>query len=285
MKKFVKGILIVSLLLFVTGTGCLIAGCVMGITSGDIMNALKQLPFIDFENQMIITEDHIIQIPSKEENVYETEKSWNYQKEEVRSIELELSSANCTIYASEDEQIRVIASNVSNVNVYLRNGVLAIEKENTIFEEDNAVVGLYLPVNWNADSFEIQAGAGNIVMECPIQADEFTVEAGASALHANAPITALEFEIELGAGMASFDFVDAEHIEIKNGAGQTEIALSGQKENYSVTIESAAGNVQYGEDAYSGIANTYRDHPKDAVRTILIESALGEVNVTFEEVV
>ena len=285
MKKFVKGILIISLLLFVTGAGCLIAGCVMGITSGDLMNALKQLPFIDFENQMIITEDHAIRIPAKEEKEYETEKSWNYQKEEVRSIELELSNANFTIYTSEDEQIRVIASNVSNVKVNLKKGILLVEKEKAILEEDKGVIDLYLPVNWNVDSFEIQAGAGNVVIDCPIQADQFKVEAGASMIRANAPISAREFEIELGAGMASFDFVDAKRIQIENGAGQTEIGLSGQKENYEVTIESAAGNVQYGEESYTGVANTYKEHPKDADRSIEIESALGEVKVTFEEVI
>ena len=66
MKKITKAILILSLLLFLAGGGCLIAGCIMGITSGDLMNALKQLPFIDFENQLIITEDNTIRIPALE---------------------------------------------------------------------------------------------------------------------------------------------------------------------------------------------------------------------------
>ncbi|MBE5956867.1 MAG: DUF4097 domain-containing protein [Lachnospiraceae bacterium] len=285
MKKFVKGILILSLLLFITGTGCVIAGCVMGITSGDIANALKKLPFIDFGNQIIIPGDSIIQIPVDEEEEVVDEKVWDFKKEEVKNIELDLAGVNCQIQESETDRIQVVLDGNLPFHISLENNTLVVEKDSHLMDNENGMIHIYLPINWNLERFELNAGAGNINVDCPIQTHIFKMEAGASFVQVNSPIIANEFEAELGAGKAHFDLVDAGHIEITNGAGQTEIGLSGQKENYQVIIESAAGNVNYGEETFAGIANTYRDHPKDADRTIEIESALGEVTVTFEEVV
>ena len=285
MKKFTKAILILSLLLFLAGGGCLIAGCIMGITSGDLMNALKQLPFIDFGNQLIITEDNTIRIPSFEDGNLAAENTWKYQKEEVQNIRLEIASANVTIHTSEDDWIYVTASDSSRINTELRNGTLIIEKDAGVLGNDDGRVDIYLPLNWKFNRFELQAGAGSIEIDCPVQADIFKVEAGASAVSAYNTITAGEVDIDLGAGKASFEFVDAEIIQISNGAGQTEIGLAGQKENYHVTIDSAAGSVQYGAETFSGVANTYSDQPKDADRSIEIESALGEVIVRFKEVI
>jgi hypothetical protein len=171
------------------------------------------------------------------------------------------------------------------MNVELRNGTLLIEKDTDVFQENSGIIEISLPADMTLDLFEVKASAGNIVIDCPIQADVFEIEAGASAVHLNHKVTAREFDMELGAGMADVKLLDAVEIQINNGAGQTNIGLSGQKENYRVTIESAAGNIQYGEETFSGVGNTYRDHPKDADRFIEIESALGEVNITFEEVI
>ena len=285
MKKITKAILILSLLLFLAGGGCLIAGCIMGITSGDLMNALKKLPIIDFGNQLIITEDNTIRIPSIDGGDLTADNTWNYQKEDVQNIRLEIASANVTIRASEDEWIYVTASDPSRINTGLINGTLTIEKDASVLGDDDGSVDIYLPMNCKLNRFELQAGTGNIVIDCHVQADIFKVEAGASAVSAYNTITAGEVDIDLGAGKASFELVDAEDIQISNGAGQTEIGLAGQKERYHVTIDSAAGTVRYGAETFSGVANTYSDQPKDADRSIKIESALGEVIVHFEEVI
>lgn len=42
MKKMTKGLLIVSLLLVLIGTGCIGAGCIMGIDQKDIQNMIEQ---------------------------------------------------------------------------------------------------------------------------------------------------------------------------------------------------------------------------------------------------
>lgn len=285
MKKFTKTILITSLLLFLTGAGCMIAGCVMGITSGDFIKALKQLPFVDLESMMIFTEEGSVQIPWSENGENIIDNTWSYQKDEVRKMMLELSASNCNMYLSDDEQIRISSTKVSDVNVELRNGTLVIETDAGAFKENNGRIDIYVPFDMKFEVFELSTGAGNIVIDCPIQADVFEVEAGASAVFMNQMITAREFDIELGAGMADIRLLDAMDIKINNGAGQTNIGLSGQQERYRVTVESAAGDVRYGEETFSGIANTYRDNPKDADRIIEIESALGEVNITFEEVI
>lgn len=42
MKKMTKGLLILCLLLVLIGTGCIGAGCIMGIDQKDIQNMIEQ---------------------------------------------------------------------------------------------------------------------------------------------------------------------------------------------------------------------------------------------------
>lgn len=282
MRKFTKGLLIFALLLFVGGAGCMIAGFVMGITSGDLAKAIKELPFIDFENHIVITDDKIVELPDLFENDG-IGGSQSFDGNEVTSIEMDLNDVNCTIYETEKEQILVTTSDQSNVRIRLTAGVLHITKDVSAFGDDSDRMEIYLPKDLSLEGFELQAGAGNIVIESPIHARDISMEVGASSIRVNGKVTAEILDVELGAGMLSLDLVEAEDISIENGAGQTILGLAGQKDNYNVTIESAAGSVQYGGEAFAGVAKEYKSQPKDADKTIRIESALGEVIVTFKE--
>ncbi len=282
MRKFTKGLLIFALLLFVGGAGCMIAGFVMGITSGDLEKAIKGLPFIDFENHIMITDDKVIELP----DLFEKDGiggSQSFAGKEVKSIELDLNDVNCTIYETEEEQILVTTSDQSNVRILLTAGVLDIKKDANVFGRESETMEIYLPKDLMLEEFDLQAGAGNIVIESPIHARDISMEVGASSVRVNGKVTAEILDVELGAGMLSLDFVDADNISIENGAGQTNLGLAGQKDNYNVTIESAAGSVQYGGEAFAGVAKEYKSQPKDADKNIRIESALGEVNVIFKE--
>ena len=64
MKKFIKGLFLCCLFLFLIGSGCVIAGLLMGITTDDLkVAAEKYLPFVDFEKQAILIEDEEIAFP------------------------------------------------------------------------------------------------------------------------------------------------------------------------------------------------------------------------------
>jgi len=283
MRKFVKGILILSLLLFLTGTGCLIAGCVMGITSGDLAKALKQLPFIDFDNGIIISEDKIIPI-QPEDQFFEEGIVESFQREEVKRIHMDIAGADCNIAVSENDQITVKISGTDDIKVKAEQGILDIRSDSLMLHTNSGQIDLYLPADLILDEFDFEAGAGNVKIDCPIQAEQFEIQAGAAGIEADGKIIAKSLEVELGAGMIRLSEVDGNRIQIENGAGQTRIGLCGNKDQYRVVIESAAGSVQYGDETYAGIAKAYENNPKDADRFIQIESALGEVIVDFEEV-
>lgn len=283
MKKFTKGILIFALLLFIGGSGCLIAGFVMGITSGDLERAINELPFIDFEHQIIFKGEDIFAPSDTFDKVSPVGGSQSFFKEEVTSMELDLASVNCRIYPAEGDEIIITTSDNSNVRVMLKGNRLEIENTTDVFKQNDETIDVYLPEDLHLTEFEIQAGAGNIVIDSPIHADMISMEIGGSSVHVNGKITAENLDVELGAGMATFELVDAIRISLENGVGQTNLGLVGQRDKYNVTIESAAGSVQYGDEAFSGLADTYKNQPKDADRSIQIESALGQVAVTFRE--
>lgn len=282
MKKFVKGILIVSLLLLLTGTGCLIAGCIMGITSDDLIKILDKKPFIDFENEILISQDEY-DYWDRENEHHSTSHHESYKKEDIKRIHLDIAAANCNILVSDNQQIIVKASDRNNIKATLKNGNLRIERETQIFDKHHCDIDIYLPKDMILDVFDFESAAGNVRIESPICAEQFTMQAGASKIQAIGSIKADIVDIEVGAGMIHLNQLDSEKVQIETGAGQTVIGLCGQKDQYNVKIESAAGKVQFGDEAHEGVAKIYENHPKDAHRHIQIESALGEVIINFEE--
>ena len=282
MKKFVKGILITALLLFLTGTGCLIAGCIMGITSGDLMKILDKKPFIYFEKENFISQDEYNHWNHENEH-HNTGCHESFQKEDIKRIYLDIAAANCNILVSDNQQIIVNASDQDKIKATLQNGNLRIERETQMFDNQHCDIDIYLPKDLVFDAFDFESAAGNVVIESPICAEQFTMQAGASKIQVLGSVKAENVEIEVGAGMIQVNQLDGKKIQIETGAGQTVIGLCGQKDQYNVKIESAAGKVQFGDEAHEGVAKIYENHPKDAHRHIQIESALGEVIVNFQE--
>lgn len=294
MKKFIKGLFLCCLFLFLIGSGCVIAGLLMGITTDDLkVAAEKYLPFVDFEKQAILIEDEEIAFPDavdgKEErnsifgSDIEEEGDYVFQGEKVKEIELDVAGSNCNIYSTDSENIIIHLSGNSDMDVNLDEGHLDIEKDEKFFGNNENNIDIYLPVSLKLDEFYLQAGAGNINIEANIQAEKLVIQAGASAVNSIGKIQAGTLDIELGAGAVSLDYVDAQMIQIENGVGRTKLGLAGQKDQYNVTIDSAAGNVSYGGESISGVADSFERRPEGADYSIEIESALGEVVITFKE--
>ncbi len=285
MKKFTKGLLICCLLLALIGSGCVIAGFVMGITTEDIETAVQKYGvFVDFEEQIITIDDEVIAFPDVTGGVKEVRGgSYQIPVEKVREVELEIGGSDCRILTGDSEDIIIQLPERASADVGVNNGCLEIENRVTVSGSRENSLLIYLPKSYKSDRFNLEAGAGSVNIEGSIYTKEFVIEAGASVIKGSGRVFADTFTVELGAGSIAFDYVDAEKIYIENGAGQTKLVLDGNKELYSATIESAAGSVSYGEQTVAGLSDTYEYQPEDAQRSIEIESAIGEVIITFKE--
>lgn len=296
MKKSTKALLIICLLLVLIGSGCMIMGFVMGITTGDLQKALeKYAPFIDWENHLVITDDHKFSFEDimggshegpKNHSDFLNDKSGNilqYDAHDITSMELDVEGVECRIYTDDTDQIRICLEDDSDVEVKLDHGHLHMDQDTLIHLGKDEVILIYLPDNMIMDSFEVNAGGGKLTILGEIHAKSMDFEVGGAFVEGVGTIKTENLNIEVGAGVVDLQYVDGEEIHLENGAGQTKLSLAGQKEDYNVTINLAAGSVTYGQEKISGIADTYERQPEDAERFLDVDSALGEIVITFKE--
>lgn len=296
MKKSTKVLLILCLVLFLAGNGCLIAGFVMGITKNDLQNAVdKYAPFVDLEKQEIKVGDKSFsfedmdgkQKDEKKESFHEQtgKTDWDYcwDASRIKSIELDVEGVNCKIYASDDDQIGVCFEEDSRMEVYVENGKLQLDRESSILFSESEEVLLYLPKKLILDELEVNAGGGKLIIYGDIYAKNVTLEVGGAAVTGIGILQTETLDIEVGAGAVDLQYVDGKDIYLENGAGKTTLSLAGKKADYNVSIDVAAGSVTYGDEKFSGVADTFEIQPGEANRSVFVESAVGEVVITFKE--
>lgn len=281
MNKWIRRLLIGSLLLFLLGVGFVITGLVMGATSGDIKNMIERyvpIKGIEWSEYSIGRDDKLI-LQEEDGEV----RSLEFDTADIRKLDLELISADCMIYPSSADKIIVTTDADKNIlTVKKSSGKLKIESSAINLVNGATKIDIYLPKNLELDDFELSM-SGRMHVSCPIQSKMIHLEVGGAKLISDSAMTAANIELQLGAGSAELSYVDADNISIENGAGETKIGLAGHKEQYNVRMEIAAGEVTYGTRSYSGLAHEFSDSPKDATKKIDIECAAGKVKVTFEE--
>lgn len=283
MNRWTRRLLIGSLLLFILGVGFVIAGLVMGATSGDIKNMIERyIPINGIEwGEYSIGKDGKLILQEEDDEV----RSFEFDTTDIRKLDLELISADCAIYPSSTDKIIVTTDADKNIlTVKKSNGKLKLESSVVNLVNGGTKIDIYLPKNLELDDLEMSL-SGCMHISCPIQSKMIHLKVEGAELISDSVVTTTDFELELGAGSADFSYVDADNMSIENGAGETVMGLAGQKEQYNVKMEVAAGEVTYGTRSYSGLAHEFSDSPKDATKKIDIECAAGKVTVSFEETV
>lgn len=283
MKKLVRALIVVSILLFVVGAGCVIAGFAMGVNSGDVKEVVeKYIPYIDFIHRERIEYDS--EGESVQNNAVSNGTSYSFSLDEVRELEIDLVNADCEILPSENEDIIIdVEDNNKYVSIDLNGTNLEIICDPAIWNQSGANISIYLPQELQLNELYMTVGSGQVNVNTDIYAKDIYVEMGAAAIVSENTVKAERFELEVGAGDAQFYYVDASDIRIENAAGESRVVLAGQKEMYNVRMEVAAGEVVYGDESYAGLAHEYSNSPKDAVRNIDIECAAGAAKITFQE--
>lgn len=279
MKKFIRGILISSLVVFLVGVGFVVAGIVMGVSSGDLKNLIENY----VPGDVIEREIHVVS-PDDETVTSDGEvRRVEFASSDVSELEMDLLSMDCRMYVSDTDKI-IVETSVSEKLLEIKNdkGELNIDCISKFGKNSGSSLVIYLPKDMYLNEFDLSV-SGRMKIECPINASKVHLEVGGADFTSESSVLADDFELEVGAGKAEFMYVDAKNISIENGAGKTSMGLTGQKEQYNVKMEIAAGNVSYGSESYSSLAQTFTNRPKDATKNIEIECAAGEVTVTFEK--
>lgn len=286
MKKFTKGLLIVCLLLVLIGTGCIAAGFIMGIEKEEIRNlAGKYIPDSAVKVGTAVGEQLEEEIFDQDDFAQSSEKGYQYSRSDVDSIELEVSGMECTICAGDTDDIVVLFYGTDKMDVKLQGqgeNRLLIERKSGQKSNGEGAMVLQLPKNFMLTEFELEADAGAVTIECPIQAKRVSLDVGAASVRFIEKVTAEILELETGSGQTYIGQVDAQHIDLENDAGETTLGLIGQKDQYCVTIDADSGDIVYGDEVFSGSVESYQKNPEGASRQIVVEAELGEVRITFQ---
>lgn len=301
MKKSTIGVIIAAVVLIIIGGGLFIGGV---LASGGIEVAREELAkhgvFIEEGFHFDINHSQYI----AERKNYDVEKNIfgkkgmeeiTFSMEDVESLYLEVKEAEVEFGSSSNNEISIRTD--GGYAFYVRNKVLYIEPKG-IQKEHKLLIEL--PFEQVSGEFllkeaEIHAGASNIYIS-QMSAKEFEVEVGAGHVEINR-LTAEYAEFDVGVGeivvdygnvyecdtnvdMGNFEYsgMILRHGDVECNTGNAEYHLERDVEAYNYEIECGLGNVDIGNESFSGLG--IEKHINNHVQeNFEIECNVGNVSI------
>lgn len=314
MGKFAKGCLITSLVMILLGFVCV----VVSVVTGGVLQTEQMIENgeLSFGSMEAVSDDVL---PETKEKVTVSEpieaRDFVYEGEfsagaiagrDVRELDIDVAGGHFIIKVSEDSQFHLRASEgkYTKVQYYLEGDTLRLTKhyslEDYIKYDNNSKMVLSVPADCVLDEADIDFGAGVMEMDSLKVNGSMDVAVGAGELTAE-NISAGKLSIEVGAGEALFAESSATDMDISVGMGNVEYAgdvtgdldaecgmgsimmsLSGSRSEHNYQLESAMGNIELGEQSYSGLeSGMYIDN--QASSEFNIECGMGSIELAFEE--
>lgn len=220
---------------------------------------------------------------------------------DVESLKLEIGGGELVLKQADGTEFYLEARDAQKLQSYVKNGTLYVKsamKGITFSASDHCKIVLFVPAGFPFDKVEAAIGAGVIELG-ELTADKVELEVGAGqitaenlttkTLHMNvgvgdvdiASMQAEKLEAEVGLGHIALSGDISQKSKIECGMGGVEMNLSGAEEDFDYDIECAMGNVEIGNDSYSGLAHE-KHVDNGADKKMDIECAMGSVEVSFE---
>lgn len=220
---------------------------------------------------------------------------------EVTSLKIEVGGCELNIVDSGDDNFYVEAHNTRKFQSYVRNGKLTIKAtksaKNWSALKDCSIT-LYVPEGFRFDHVEVELGAGMLdlgnlyanELELEVGAGQITgeyleiskasVSVGMGEVHIDdMQVDKLDAEVGMGSLYLTADIRESAQMECS--VGELELTVKGQETDFNYNVEAAIGNVEIGNDSYSGLAQERRIN-NSADKTISVECAMGNVTVDFQ---
>lgn len=233
-------------------------------------------------------------IASEVQNVSDKEPIM-FGMEDVESLYLEVNEAEVEFGGSSNQEISIRTD--GNYESYVRNKVLYI-KPKGIQKEHKMLIDLpnvQVPGEILFKEAEIHAGGSKVYIS-QISAKEFELEVGAGqvtidqlvAEHSDFDVGAGEVIVEYGnvqecetnVGMGNFEYtgVILKQGDVECNLGNAAYHLEREVDEYNYEIECGAGNVDIGNESFSGLGREkYIDH--HVQESFDIECNLGNVSI------
>lgn len=255
MKLFTKITLIISGIMAVIGTVCVIIACCMGLNLGTIRNMVYDGKFtfriVDgFEIKIMDTDNNSI----SSEPVTITEA--------IENLEIEFGAGVLEICYGDVENVIVEPQGVVGFATEIKEETLHIEGGLGINTRGNGSLKITLPQDYKLEKVDLEIGASSATVT---------------------GLIAKTLNIEVGAGEATFTGLDVSTLDAEVGVGELNVELVGAQTDYSYSIECGIGEIKLGENSYGGLGNSHSVQQPGASRFIDVECGIGEVEILFEK--
>lgn len=214
--------------------------------------------------------------------------------ETVRELRLQISAADFTVEVGDRFSVE---SNLKDLTVSERNGVLTIREKNTRFKNyTGAVLKLTVPESFVFSSAEVETGAGRVRIDA-LTAEILQLELGAGEVSIGQLNAIHSAEIEGGAGKITIGGGSLHNLqldmgvgqmnltsallgssELELGVGETNLHLIGTQTDYTVLVEKGIGNA-----TVAGVEIGDQDRHGTGENRVEITGGVGAIHVDFQQ--
>ncbi len=314
MRKFTKGALITCLVLFITAIILFVAGVTTSGT-GAIRNGIQSLQnktwfsgWNGFHFSLPFSDDNWDGW-GDEESFKGEDKEFTFDENQVQKLSVDASYVTLDIQESDATQVKItIDGKKSDVsyNCKLTDGKVIIKGKDKIaginFGKDNIlVIKILLPKNMSLSDFEVDVAAGSVSLDLPsVHANNVELDVAAGDLFVT-NLLGTKADITVSAGEMVAETIKLDNciidcgmgdVEIKNlsiskkleaevGMGNITIHLIGQEKDFNYDLSCGMGNLNIGEEEYSGLSkDTTIDN--GAMVDVELECGMGNLEIYFK---
>jgi len=297
MKKFVKVMLILTLVLTVGGIGFTTAGVAMGATTESVnflRNMRSRLMHMGRETVTAVTHEWDDDWDEDWEEddwneghaaVKATEPSGEdasrvYELEHVNELEISLRYDELSMEPYEGKVVRVEISDDPEENVRVHTDEDGVEIESSSWADEYRSIQVFYPKDSRFRKLDIEVDEGTVTLGA-VEADELDVSVGAGTFDGLEKIVAREAGFSVGAGALTVESLTADSVEGECGMGEMILTLDGAQTDWNAQLECGMGEIRLGEDSYSALGMEKKIRNEGAKKYLELECGMGAVEVDF----
>lgn len=252
MKKLTKVALIIAAIVGVIGICCLVGAASLGLTWGTFTDMVEDGKFnFGPEDTLNIGKDG------------KADGSLIEVKEDFNSIDVDFEAGDLKIYYDNVETVQIQQENVKGFKCYVDEGTLHVEESRGIkIVDTNRSITIRVPKDYSFTEFELEVGAG-----------EATVDG----------VIANEASLSVGAGKITITNLDAKEVDVSADTGELYLEVVGKQEDYSYNLECDIGELQIGQESYTGLGTEKKINNPNATRFVEADCDIGKVQIDFTE--
>lgn len=281
MKRGWKIFWITCAVIAVIGFGCCMTALALGVTTDTIASRFPYgLGIIKGNAWHHSEESH-----SGHSYTGDVDDSETFSDVQINEIDAHISAGELHVLKSDTDEFKIETYEIDSrlkLNYYVEDGELKIETKKHIWGltggNHPGTIYLFVPEGYELDEASFEVGAGTLYIE-DIRAVSLDIEVGAGEATIDR-FSSGEAGMECGAGKITASGHADWEMDVNCDIGEIDLNLEAEMEDYSYNIKCGVGEVNVGDEHYSGIGGKKKiEH--HAGKEMDIDCGVGTINVDF----